>query len=187
MENSPTTAMAWWCARDARFPDGYMLWLPSIFFLIDDSPDLASAMIWTLTVLLTAAAFWAAGRGRAESWVETLFAFGWIGAWSLASGVLLAGGRAWPWAALCLAAGVAALALAWACRRRRPLEHIPTERGAAAGRDATIWLAVSTVLLLLLGREALPWAAAAIFAPAFLCHLLLASRGRAARPGEAGR
>lgn len=189
--NTSTTAgtRARWCARDNDFPDGYLLWMPAFLSALDQGSDLASAMIWTLAVLLTGVTFWATGRGRAESWAETLFAFGWIGAWSLASGVLLltdrAGDRVWMWAALGLASGVAALALAWSYRRRRQVRPPGSAEGrTAAGRDAMIWLAVCAGLFLLLGRAGTPWAAASILGPAFLCHLLLAPRGRGAiRPG----
>lgn len=201
MEN-PMTAdfREWLCTRGSDFPDGYLLWLPALFLIVDDGPDPAMAMVWAIAVLLAAAAFWAAGRGRAESWAEALFAFGWMGGWSLASGWLLldvyrAGSEAWLWAAAGLAVGAAALAGAWSYRRR--LERVPSPPRAAAtaakdrairiSSDVVIWFLVSAVLFLLLGRGALRGAAAGIIVLAFLSHLLLTPRGRAATSPEAER
>lgn len=193
MNTSTTAVRSWWCARDTDFPDGYLLWMPVFFSTLDKSSNLAAAMVLTMAVLLTAVLFWATGRGRAESWVETLFAFGWVGAWSLSSGLLLsstewAGERGWLWAVVGLASGTAAVALAWRHRQRLPMRAAgSTERRALAHRDLVIWFSACAGLFLLLGRDGLPWATVAIFVPAFLSHLLLIPRGRGGRPQRCGR
>lgn len=188
MENPITAdARGWRCACTHDFHDGYLLWVPPLLFAFDGSPSFASSMLAVLTVLLTAAVFWSAGRGRAESWVETLFAFGWMGVWAPASGLLLLDlGRGsdlgWLWAALCLASGAAVLAWSWRCRRRRPTRERDSTRRSLVAAEAAVWLVVGAVLLLFLAGESFLWADAAALALACILYLLLTPRGREVRP-----
>ncbi len=187
MDNPIVAHARWWsCARCGDFHDGYLLWMPPLLFAFDGSPSFASSMIAALTVLLTGAVFWAAGRGRAESWAETLFAFGWMGAWAPASGLLLldldrGGDLGWLWATLCLASGAAVLAWSWRCRRRRPPRERDASRRSLVAADAVVWLVAGAVLLWLAGESFL-WADATALALACILYLFLTPRGRAARP-----
>ncbi len=54
---NPSTAdlRTWWCTRGSGFPEGYMLWMPAFFLALDKGSNVASSMIWTLALLLTAA------------------------------------------------------------------------------------------------------------------------------------
>ncbi len=185
MEN-PITTRGWTCARSADFADGYLLWMPPLL-LSFNGPDLAAPLLAPLTVLLVGAVFWADGRGRAEGWAETLFAFGWMGAWAAASALLLleldgGGDFGALGAALGLAAGAAALAGCWGWRRRRPARAGSERPALAGGGDAAVWLAAGTLLLVLLlfAGDAPLWPGAASLGLASVLYLLLAPRGRAA-------
>ena len=184
--HQPTTADAggWRCASSADFPEAFLLWTLPALFLFDPDATLATSLAAALAALLTGAAFWADGRGRAESWAETLFAFGWMGVWSSAGGLLILdlgreGDLGWLWGTLCLAVGAAALAWSWNRRRRRPPE--PGERPATFGADTWVWLGAGTVLLLLsLASDGPLWADAGVLGLAFVSFLLLTPRGRSA-------
>ncbi len=147
-------------ARSEPHPGWFLLWMPLVLIVLDDSPDLASAMFRLAAVLLLGMLAWGMGRGPAGAWAERGFAALLLVAWFAVCGTSfrLHGVPVSIPARLAVTAGLllGPVFLLWAWRRRSRMVPVVDEAGLVAepGSAAALArvLAVVVVALLVLDR-----------------------------------
>ena len=141
-------------------PGWFLLWMPLLLIVFDDSSDLGSAMLRLAAVLLLGMLGWGLGRGPAGAWAERGFAALLLVAWFAVCGTAfrLNGVPESIPARLAVTAGLllGPVFLLWAWRRRSSMVPVVDEAGAVAepGSAAALArvLAMVVVALFVLDR-----------------------------------
>ena len=141
-------------------PGWFLLWMPLLLIVLDDSPDLGSAMLRLAAVLLLGMLAWGMGRGPAGAWVERGFAALLLVAWFAVCGTAfrLNGVPESVPARLAVTAGLllGPVFLLWAWRRRSGMVPVVDEAGVVAEPGSAVALmrvlALVVVALFVLDR-----------------------------------
>jgi len=147
-------------ARAEPHPGWFLLWMPLLLIVFDDSPDLGSAMLRLAAVLLLGMLGWGMGRGPAGVWAERGFAALLLVAWFAVCGTSfrLHGVPVSIAARLAVTAGLllGPVFMLWAWRRRARMVPVVDEAGLVAepGSAAALvgLLALVAVALFVLDR-----------------------------------
>ena len=142
--------------RSEPHPGWFLLWLPLLLIVFDDTSDMSSAMMRLAVVLLLGILAWGMGRGPAGAWAERGFAALLLVAWFAVCGTAfrLHGVPASMTARLAVTGGLllGPIFLLWAWRRRARMVPVVDEAGVVAepgSAGALLRLAALVVVVLL--------------------------------------
>lgn len=140
-------------ARAEPHPGWFLLWMPLLLIVFDDSPDLNSAMLRLAAVLLLGMLAWGMGRGPAGIWAERGFGALLLVGWFAVCGTAfrLHGVPVSIPARLAVTAGLllGPVFLLWAWRRRARMVPVVDDAGLVAEPGSAFALARVLVLVVL--------------------------------------
>lgn len=138
--------------RSEPHPGWFLLWMPLLLIVLDESSDLGSAMIRLAAVLLIGMLAWGLGRGPAGAWAERVFAALLLMGWFAVCGTAfrLHSVPASIAARLAVTAGLllGPVFLLWAWRHRSGMVPVVDEAGVVAepGSPAALVRLVAVVV-----------------------------------------